>query len=249
VPSQLGVGSEFVGHRPYAPGDDLRALDWDLLARSSRPWVRVARREAGERWLVRLDASASMGVGPPGKLQRAAEVAAGIAVWGSRSGAAVCVSVAGGEGGPREFRVRRRSEIAGLLAFLGRLRAGGGSGALPPARALAHVSRVFVVGDLRDLRPELVLPLRGRGRSLSLIQILAPLEVAPAPGGSVEWWDPERGGRVSLALDPASVAAYERELGREVEAWREIAARHGVPFGCFLSDRTFEEILERSRPA
>ena len=37
VPSLLGGGAEFVGYRPYARGDDLRALDWDLWARSRRP--------------------------------------------------------------------------------------------------------------------------------------------------------------------------------------------------------------------
>ena len=32
-----GEGQEFVGHRPYRPGEDLRKLDWDLYARVDRP--------------------------------------------------------------------------------------------------------------------------------------------------------------------------------------------------------------------
>src|SRR5262249_34167570 len=65
----FGAGEEFVGHRPYQTGEDLRALDWNLLARLGRPFVRVAAREASEHWAVCLDTSASMGVGVPGKLQ------------------------------------------------------------------------------------------------------------------------------------------------------------------------------------
>src|SRR5258707_756618 len=72
-------GLEFDHYRPYRPGDDLRALDWDVYARSDQPVVRVLRPEAGERWAILIDTSASMGVGPPGKLQRAAGCARALA--------------------------------------------------------------------------------------------------------------------------------------------------------------------------
>ena len=244
LPSLLGGGAEFVGYRPYARGDDLRALDWDLWARSRRSWVRVSRREAGERWLVRLDASASMGVGPPGKLQRAAEVAAGIAAVGTRSGAEVRISVAS-----RSIVVRRRGRIAGLLDFLERLRADGASGPRPSGRELAQVARVFLVGDLEDLEAEVALSLRTSGRALSVIHLLAPIEIAPPQEGSVEWWDPERGSRIVLALDATVRDAYEAELEGEIATWRALAARRGVSYGCFSTALPFEEILERSGAA
>jgi len=250
VPSRLNSGAEFVGYRPYTRGDDLRALDWDLWARARRPWVRVARQDAGERWLVRLDASASMGVGPPGKLQRAAEVSAGIASLGARIGAEVRIVAAAGEGGPAEFAVRRRPELVELLRFLETLRAGGGPSPLFSTRALAHASRVFLVGDLFDARPEVALALAARGRALEVIQLLAPVEIAPSSDeASVEWWDPERGARRILALDPATVEAYEVELAVHVEAWRSACARRGVPYGCFSTARTLEEILRKSAAA
>jgi uncharacterized protein (DUF58 family) len=252
VPSLLGGGAEFVGYRPYARGDDLRALDWDLWARSRRPWVRVARREAGERWLVRLDASASMGVGPPGKLQRAAEVVAGIAALAVRSGVEVRVVVASGAlAGARSqtFLVRRRGQLAELLGFLEHLRAGGASGPAPSPRELAQVSRVFVVGDLRDLAPEAALALRSSGRALSLIQILAPVEIAPPAEASVTWWDPERGTRLALALDAPTKSAYESELEAEIGSWRALTARRGVSYGCSSAELSFEDILTRSGAA
>ncbi len=245
VPSRLGGGAEFVGYRPYARGDDLRALDWDVYARTRRPWVRVARRDAGERWLVRLDASASMGVGPPGKLQRAAEVAAGIAALGLKAGAEVRVDVA--DGG---FLVRRRPDLVGLLRVLEGLRAAGGASALPSTRALAQLSRVFLVGDLLDVRPESALALAGRARALHVIQILAPVEIAPSrEAGAVEWWDPERDARLVFAIDAATVQAYETELALLLEGWRSACARRGVPYGCFSTARELEEILRKSAAA
>ena len=109
APRAAAGGSEFVGYRPYAPGDDPRSIDWDLVARSDRAWVKVARREAGERWLVALDASASMGVGPPGKLQRAAEVAAGIAALALSAGAEARIAVTPGG---RGLAVARKPDLA-----------------------------------------------------------------------------------------------------------------------------------------
>jgi uncharacterized protein (DUF58 family) len=238
VPSLLGAGTEFVGYRPYARGDDLRGLDWDVFARSRRPWVRVARREAGEAWLVRLDASASMSVGPPGKIQRAAEVAAGLAAIGVREGAEIRV-----EASARAFVVRRRPRLPELCRFLETLRAEGGSAPLPRER-VARAARVVLVGDLRDLAPAEALRLAGRGTSLSVVHLLAPVEIEP-PRNSVEWWDPESGGRLSLGVDERTARAYESELEREIERWHDACARHGVPYAFASTALPMEAILER----
>jgi uncharacterized protein (DUF58 family) len=240
VPSLLGAGSEFVGYRPYARGDDLRGLDWDVFARTRRPYVRVARREAGEAWLVRLDASASMAVGPPGKLQRAAEVAAGLAAVGLRESAEVRV-----EAGARAFAARRRRQLPELLRFLETLRAEGPGAPLGGPRA----ARIVLVGDLRDLAPADALRLAGRGTSLSVVHLLAPVEIEPprggSPGGSIEWWDPEGGERLSLGVDEKAARAYEAELEREIELWHDACARHGVPYAFASSAQPMEAILER----
>ena len=44
-----GPGAEFAGYRAYRPGDDPRRIDWDLLARSGRHYVRTTRREVAAR--------------------------------------------------------------------------------------------------------------------------------------------------------------------------------------------------------
>ncbi|MEM7516854.1 MAG: DUF58 domain-containing protein, partial [Planctomycetota bacterium] len=83
-----GAGEEFTGFRPYRPGEDLRQLDWDLLARLDLPFVRTTRREATEAWTLLIDGSASMGVGPPPKFQRAAELAVALAHLATAGGGA-----------------------------------------------------------------------------------------------------------------------------------------------------------------
>jgi uncharacterized protein (DUF58 family) len=241
-----GGATEFVGYRPYAAGDDPRSIDWDLVARSRRAWVKVSRREAGDRWLVALDASASMGVGPPGKLQRAAEVAAGIAAQALAAGAeARIVASPGG----RELGIARRQDLARLLAFLETLRAQGAGADRAPPRVEAEVARVFVVGDLRGADPESLLALRRRGRELKLLQILAPVEISPPPEGSVEWWDPEAGDALALEIDARARVLYAAELAGEIERWRSACARSGVAYSCSSSASPFEEILGKSAGA
>lgn len=237
-----GAGEEFVGYRPYRPGEDLHHLDWSLLARLDRPYVRVSRREASEHWAVLVDDSASMGVGPPGKLQAAAEVACGLACVGLRQGAQVEIVASGGE----SFNLRRLTDLPGLLAFFEGLVARGDRGLaqlLGRRRLGTECGRAFLVGDLCDLDPRAVLALARPGRDLLCAQVLAPVELAPRRGARVEWVDPEGGGRLPRTLDGPTLAAYERALEERLAAWDRLAARHGFTHHLFPSDRPFEEAV------
>lgn len=61
-----GFNVEFAAYREYAPGDDLKRLDWRLFARSDRFYIKQYEEESNLRALLVLDASASMGYGKPG---------------------------------------------------------------------------------------------------------------------------------------------------------------------------------------
>ena len=65
-----GFGPEFSEVREYQPGDDVRHIDWNITARSDRPFVREAHVErALDVWLV-LDMSASVAWGTAECLKR-----------------------------------------------------------------------------------------------------------------------------------------------------------------------------------
>ena len=55
-----GTSLEFADYRRYAPGDDLRYLDWGIYARTDRLYVKVFREEVDLFAYVFIDASASM---------------------------------------------------------------------------------------------------------------------------------------------------------------------------------------------
>lgn len=245
----VGAGEEFVGYRPYRPGEDLRQLDWSLFARLDQPYVRVTRREASERWAILVDASASMGVGPPGKLQAAAEVACALACVALRSGARVHLRASSAGAVAPALEARRSRDLPAVTAFLEGLRATGSAGLatlLRHHRPLAQHGRVFLVGDLLDVDPRDVLALRARGRDLRCLQLLAPIELSPPAGRAVEWLDPEGAGRVARTLDPATLRAYARALEERLEAWDRLAARHGFAYCLAPSDRDFEDVVRDS---
>lgn len=59
--ARKGASAEFAEHRLYAPGDDLRNLDWKLAARRQRLYIKQYVDETNLRAAIVLDASGSMG--------------------------------------------------------------------------------------------------------------------------------------------------------------------------------------------
>src|SRR3954470_14216117 len=58
-----GASVEFRQHRSYVPGDEPRRLDWRVLGRTDRPYVREYEEETNLRALILLDCSGSMKYG------------------------------------------------------------------------------------------------------------------------------------------------------------------------------------------
>ena len=57
---RAGAGLEFSQYRSYQPGDDPRRIDWKLLGRSDRYFVREAEAETSLTVRLLLDATGSM---------------------------------------------------------------------------------------------------------------------------------------------------------------------------------------------
>lgn len=57
---QRGGSAEFLDYREYTPGEDLRRIDWKVLARTGRPYLRQYQDETNLRCTLLIDASASM---------------------------------------------------------------------------------------------------------------------------------------------------------------------------------------------
>ena len=77
----FGQSVEFLQHREYAPGDDLRHVDWQVWARQDRLYVKQFEEDTNMRVNLLIDVSRSMefGNGPLNKYEYAATVATSLA--------------------------------------------------------------------------------------------------------------------------------------------------------------------------
>lgn len=83
-----GRGVEFAEVREYQPGDDVRTIDWNVTARENKPFVKQfdEERELTIVLAVDLSASGAFGTGEEFKRERAAEVAAVLALAAAKNG-------------------------------------------------------------------------------------------------------------------------------------------------------------------
>jgi uncharacterized protein (DUF58 family) len=103
-----GQSVEFSEHKEYAPGDEIRHIDWRAFAKLDKYYVKRFEMETNLRALLLVDASGSMayGRGAMTKLQYAAVCAGALAYLLSRQGdqAGLCIAGEGGTwAGVRDF--------------------------------------------------------------------------------------------------------------------------------------------------
>jgi uncharacterized protein (DUF58 family) len=121
-----GRGMEFDEVREYAPGDDVRSIDWNVTARLGRPFVKrfVEERELTVIFVVDLSASGSFGSRDQLKNEVAAELCALLA-----------------------FSAIKNNDKVGLLAFTDRVEK-----FIPAKKGASHVLRL--VRELLQLKPQ-----------------------------------------------------------------------------------------------
>ena len=125
VSRYLGPSAELNEYRPYRQGDEVRRIDWKLLARTDRAYIRLAQDYSRTPTLFCLDASASMGwpVATQGKWRQARQIALGLAAAARAAGDPVGLTVTDSSGeirlpmeGPARHAAHHRAPVAGRYA-------------------------------------------------------------------------------------------------------------------------------------
>src|SRR3954469_15213595 len=101
-----GQSVEFADFRDYALGDDLRQLDWNVLARLEKLFVKLFVEEEDVTITFLLDASPSMAFGRPDKLQFAKRAAAALGYIGLASEDRIVVASLSGRVARRQVALR-----------------------------------------------------------------------------------------------------------------------------------------------
>ncbi|MBB1024159.1 DUF58 domain-containing protein, partial [Dietzia sp. DQ12-76] len=241
-----GPGTEPGEARAYEPGDDVRAMDWSVTARTTVPHIRqtIADREL-ETWIV-VDMTPSLDVeGRYGTKRRLVEAAAATvgflsAVGGSRVG-----MVLTGAGRPRVLQARSgRDHVRRLLEEISRsgteISPGGTlDGAL---RAVRNAARrhglVVVVSDfLTEIDWERSLRVLGTRHEFLAVHTADPLDIALPAVGAALLQDPATGEVLELDVDDALAADYRRAADDHRQEVHSALRRCGAPVLALRTDR------------
>ncbi len=218
-----GRGMEFEEVRPYAIGDDVRTIDWNVSARMGSPHVKLFREERELTVMLAVDLSGSLGFGTAAQLKRelVAEVAATVAFSAIRNNDKVGL-MAFTDRIERFVPARKgpRHVLRIVRELLGFKPEGRGTRLGEAIRELDRIQRrrsvLFVISDFQDEGWETALVLARQRHDLIPVVVSDRRERALPKVGLVEFVDPETGERV--VVDSSSRGVRARYAAAAMEA-------------------------------
>lgn len=248
-----GFSVEFADHRNYAPGDDLRYLDWKAFGRTDKYYLKRFEEETNLVCYLLLDASGSMGYrsqwAPASKLDYARRAAAALAylVLHRQDGVGLAVF-------DDEVRtlVRAAGNPSHLNVVLGamELDASGRKSAIGPvlnelAERLKRRGIAVLLSDLLDDVAAVAAGLkrlRHRRHEVVVMHVLDPAEIDFPFDGPTLFHALEDSGAVSA--DPSAVrAAYLAEFERRRRRIQSVCRAAEIDYVEMRTDRSLETTL------
>jgi hypothetical protein len=238
VGDRLGAGTgsslEFQDYRPYAPGDDLRHVDWAAYARSEVLAVRLYREEVAPRIDLVLDISRSMAVTE--EKRRAYGQLLGVLACACAATVGDTRIITRTADQPQPLRIpedierflaceERRSVLEDLHLPVRR-------------RSLRVVVSDFLFPHDGDA---LVTRLARESAMLSIVQLTLRDEAEPVVEGGRRLVDVEGGGELDLVIDEAAIRDYRARFSRLRLGLSTGARRAGARFAHFVAETPLRE--------
>ncbi len=219
-----GTTAEFVEHRPYRQGDETRRIDWKLVARTDRVYVRLSQERAIQPTMIVLDASGSMAFPAPGndKWEHARQIAIALAAVARHGGDPVGLMVVHPSGN-RFIPPRTRRTVLEEMIHAVEVVPSGSPAMLPGFRvAMRRCTRLAVITDFLGDADQVLAAARAfvpAGGELHAVHVVAAQELDPDPKKLLVS-DPEQP-EMRRPMSPPAREAYLRRFG----AWRSELAR------------------------
>jgi uncharacterized protein (DUF58 family) len=245
---RAGFGIEFLDHREFSPGDDIRSIDWRATARSRRPQIRRYCDEAAADWFIALDCSASMAGENGEKWSLAVQCAAamvyllihldnrtGILLFSDRVEQMIPLG-------------RGNTHYASILQTLRRKTlptSGGGSDLLSCVYRIKRHSPVFVISDFltADGMQEGLEALSVRGDRLHALQILSSRDYAIPTEPNVTLMDVESGRTLAVDLDLEEREGYRKAVDDFHSAFADYCSKQRICYSRHRDSKDWKATL------
>jgi uncharacterized protein (DUF58 family) len=242
----LGFSTDFAEHRQYMPGDDVRHLDWKLLARTDRLYIKKYQADTNTQITILLDASASMNYasGEVTKMQYAQFLASSLAFLGVRQHDSVGLDAFNEEIVEHVPPLSKTGHLRTLLGVIERLKADKQTRLSEQlhrvAERLTRRGVIVLISDLYDDPAKIISGLehlRFRGNEVIVFQVMDKQELEFKFDDSLVLEDSETEEQLHVIPD-ALRDEYLGAVQSHIDAIREGATRNRIDF----------ELLRTSEP-
>jgi uncharacterized protein (DUF58 family) len=244
-----GQSVEFADYKNYVKGDDLRFLDWNLMARLDKLFIRLYQEEEDLHLYVLIDSSLSMDFGSPSKLLFAKQVAASLAFVGLVNMDRVVIESFNDQVTKRMPAVRGRKSLWRVLDFLNKIEPAAGSNLQPAMRSFAIKSSgkgvVVLLSDFMDKAgyEEALRFLIARQFDVYVVQILAQEEIEPTIAGDLKLVDIEDGDEAEVTASGLLLERYKKNLDAFRGQLNHYCVRCGITYLFTGNQVPFERLV------
>lgn len=244
----FGFSQEFAEYRSYAPGDDLRHVDWNVFARTERTYLKRYRGETNTSLIVMLDASASMGFhsGAVTKIDYSKYLASALVYLAHLQRDSAGLVVFDDEVANFVPPSARQGQLLRLLHGIGHARLGQRTDFARPFLELQQFLKrrgiTVLISDFFEDPDQIVRtmePLRFRGNELLLFHVLDPKELEPKLGEPAVLLDMETGETIEASPDYAQ-QEYRQKVGAHIQRLRSKARGAGIDYFLLRTDRPLD---------
>jgi uncharacterized protein (DUF58 family) len=254
-----GTSLEFADYRRYAPGDDLRYLDWGIYARTDRLYIKVFREEVDLFVYVFVDASASMAFpSVKDKFRPANHIGLALAyvVLANQDHVKLHL-LQGDQGGSASPFYRGRRRIVDCVEFAGSAIPGGQLEFAPSIsehlKRLHRPGKAIVISDFlmsADSYQQGLNLLRAANLDIAVVQVLSRQEVDPPfDRGGLDLIDSETNAELRLTWDSNTRSEYQTRLAQHNSGIRSFCHQSGIHYSLYLTDRSLADFVFATLPA
>jgi uncharacterized protein (DUF58 family) len=241
---QTGSSAEFSDYREYIPGDDIRRIDSNAMARFDRIFLKLFMEEQESAVTVLLDGSGSM-AGKWDAARNAAEAVSYLALTGGDRLRVICLREDGNRTSPQ---LSGRQAYARLEQFLDTCTPQGGGTLTDKVMRIDGLRKglCFLISDCYAEKEELgeILDyLRYSRQETGVMQVLSAFEMNPFLDGAVRLTDSETGGTVDLLADRGVLLDYQETLEQFLKETRAACFHREVPYLLLKGGESFEETM------
>ncbi len=246
-----GPSSEFADHKSYGQGDDPKHIDWRVLARTEKYYVKRFEDETNLRVYLAVDRSASMGYGSGEvtKYRYACHLAAALGYVTVKARDSVGLIL---HSDKTDERLGARNSFQHLNNLLKLLQAKEPSSATGIAEALHEIAGsvrrralIIVISDLLGDEHAInvaLAHLRKQHHDVIVLQVLDPVEIDLSLKSACEMTDLETGER--MAVHPRGMAEeYRKVFGEFLEQYRKTCAGLHIDYRLARTDQSVETFV------